>query len=98
MADSNDLDRLQARIRAHPANHRILEWMRLDPAEPIRHFGTWAQRGHGLDPSGRHLCSDVAESLPEYEKFVIGMHTGCVHPAAGRLHPAAGRLHAAANE
>jgi len=76
-ADSAELDR---RMRAQPANERMLAWLRAGPDDRLR---PWY--GDSRDEGGVVLFERYGAGLPDTCKWSLGVNNVLVHPATGLL-------------
>ena len=68
------------RMRAHPANERILAWLGVRTQDRLRSFP-----GDGFDEGGRALFNRYGYDLPERCKWSLGVNNVMVHPDTGLI-------------
>jgi hypothetical protein len=74
------MENLHDRMRAHPANERILDWLGVGPDDRLRPF-----HGFSLDEGGFALFERYGRDLPEECKWSLHVNNVMVHPATGLI-------------
>ncbi|MCM2416555.1 hypothetical protein [Streptomyces sp. RKAG293] len=72
------MDYLSHWMHAHPANERILAWLRVGPDDRLKPF-----HGISIDEGGVALFYKYGRDLPETCKWSLGINNVMVHPVTG---------------
>jgi len=79
------MSQLLNKIKSHPLNRAVLEFLKVDLKKNDLHFRNWSEARHPCDEGGIALFDNLGKLVPPECKYALSIHNVMVIPRDGEI-------------